>query len=117
MLNRATAVKDISTLVSCCDWLTEPGESNYELCKQAQMVFSKGLDLVLNATEESFDIPDSRSAGSTATRNTQPDNMTESDPFALFAQDPEWKAWLESLGLQADTWLDSSSQSNESYYY
>ncbi|EHK21988.1 uncharacterized protein TRIVIDRAFT_134559, partial [Trichoderma virens Gv29-8] len=46
--NRSTIIQDISVLISCCDWLTESGKSNYELCKQAQLIFSKALDQILN---------------------------------------------------------------------
>lgn len=104
-LKRATAIRNISSLVACCDWLTAAGESNFDLCKQAQSVFSKVLDSVLNAVDEpaTAEAPQQPAVP----RNDEASYGFLNDAPAVFDLDPEWTAWLDSLGLQPDTWLDS----------
>jgi len=107
-LKRATVIRNISSLVACCDWLTEAGESNFDLCKQAQSVFSKVLDSVLNAVDEP-----STAAAPLHRAVLQGDGASNgylTDTPAMFDQDPEWTAWLETLGLQPGTWMDSLNQ-------
>lgn len=47
-ISRSTLIQDLSVLISCCDWLTEPDQQNYSLCKRAQSIFSRSLDRILN---------------------------------------------------------------------
>ncbi|KAJ5758373.1 hypothetical protein N7520_005529 [Penicillium odoratum] len=51
VLNRSTLIRDIGVLISCCDSLAISGQSNYQICKQAQEDFSRCLDQMLNANE------------------------------------------------------------------
>ncbi|KAJ5833515.1 hypothetical protein N7474_001826 [Penicillium riverlandense] len=97
-LNRSTLIQDISVLISCCDSLAISGQSNYQICKQAQTVFSRCLDQILNPTAVS-------SQGLTS----EPGGPAVQEPFSLgsmdfgltelYPQDPEWSTWLESFDL------------------
>lgn len=100
--SRATLLRDIQTLVICCDWLVESGESNYALCKQAQNVFAKGLDIALNNTTTRTD----KSGWRAMANDSGLPIATSVDEIESFAHDPDWTAWLETLGLQSDSWLD-----------
>jgi hypothetical protein len=86
-------------LISCCDSLAISGQSNYQICKQAQSVFSRCLDQILNP------IPIS-SPGLIA---SEPGGLEAQEPFSLgltdfgltdlYPQDPEWSTWLESFDV------------------
>ena len=82
-INRSTLIQDLSVLISCCDWLTEPDQQNYSLCKRAQSIFSRSLDRILNGSM----------------------SPTQEEP-ASHVGEPEWKAWLETCNLQVEPWLD-----------
>ena len=106
-INRSSIIQDISVLISCCDFWTESGQSNYQICKQAQSIFSKSLDSILNQTD-----PTQRNNSEELTMrqhehyHERMGSMTPEIPNVV-AQDPEWMAWLDSLGLQGDPWLES----------
>ncbi|KAJ5651252.1 uncharacterized protein N7484_004975 [Penicillium longicatenatum] len=97
-LNRSTLIQDISVLISCCDSLAISGQSNYQICKQAQAVFSRCLDQILNPVEL-------LSHGFTS----QAERQEAREPFSLgpmdlgltelYPQNLEWSAWLESFDL------------------
>lgn len=114
-INRSGIIQDISVLISCCDSWTEFGQSNYQICKQAQSIFSKSLDSILNHTQ-----PIRRDKSEENTPR-EPENHPElmglvsPEMSDVVAQDPEWMAWLESLGLQGDLWLDSGIPNSEFY--
>ncbi|KAJ5355549.1 uncharacterized protein N7496_012761 [Penicillium cataractarum] len=114
-INRSGVIQDISILISCCGSWTEAGQSNYQICKQAQSIFSKSLDSILNHTQH---IPRDSSEEVTAHQQEHyHEVMRVSSPenFNGLAQDPEWMAWLESVGLQGDLWLESSIPTSEFY--
>ncbi|KAJ6007697.1 hypothetical protein N7540_011673 [Penicillium herquei] len=111
VVNRSGIIQDISVLISCCDSLTEYGQSNYQICKQAQSIFSRGLDSILNKSE-----PAQRNLYSQTTDHSHELNEQELHPqeSSLGAdatngvvQDVEWMSWLNSVGLQGDLWLES----------
>lgn len=112
-INRSSIIQDISVLITCCDSWAELGQSNYQICKQAQSIFSKSLDSILNHTEL---IHGDKSEG-LATRQhehqNEPTGFTNPDIFNLATQDSEWMVWLDSLGLQGDLWLESSIPTSE----
>ncbi|QYS97855.1 Zn(2)-C6 fungal-type domain-containing protein [Trichoderma simmonsii] len=103
-LNRSTIIQDISVLISCCDWLTESGKGNYELCKQAQSIFSKALDQILNnempltrpmPTSPTVSINDALSA-----------KLPEVQNLDTITQDLQWAAWLDTVDFQGEPWLE-----------
>lgn len=101
VISRSTLVKDLSALIVCCDWLIEIGQGNYDIIKQAQSIFSRGLDLVLD---------NNLSATESVTAPSYNAETLDMD-FANFPlQDHEWNTWLESLGLQADAWVDVAGE-------
>ncbi|KAF3055355.1 hypothetical protein CFAM422_013166 [Trichoderma lentiforme] len=104
VLNRSTIIQDISVLISCCDWLTESGKGNYELCKQAQSIFSKALDQILNIempltrplpTSPTVSINDALSA-----------KLPEVQNLDTITQDLQWAAWLDTVDFQGEPWLE-----------
>ena len=102
--NRSGVIQDISVLISCCDTLAEMDMNNYQICKQAQSIFSRSLDYILNPTK-----PFHRTGnGNMAVR--QYEQMDAANLDLAMAQDSEWTAWLESVGLQPDPWLDTIMQ-------
>lgn len=102
-INRSGIIQDISVLISCCDSLTESGQSNYQICKQAQSIFSKSLDSILNKTETT----QRNTRGEPTMHYQERTGSMSAEPPNVVAQDPEWMAWLDSLGLQGDPWLES----------
>lgn len=107
-INRSSIIQDISVLITCCDSWTEVGQSNYQICKQAQSIFSKSLDSILNHINPTQgDKPEWLTARQ---HEHQHEFMGFMNPeiFNVVAQDAEWMAWLESLGFQGDMWPDSS---------
>ena len=102
-LNRSTAIQNISVLISYCDSLVVLGQSNYQLCKQAQITFSRCLDQILAGPA-----PSCRDSTSWPGRPEMQDLVSlGSMDFGmkdLYPQDPEWFAWLETFnvdGLEA----------------
>lgn len=108
-LNRSTIIQDISVLISSCDWLTESGQGNYEICKQAQSLFSRSLDQILNWSGAQSGShgpnPVESSLEDVVPQTDQPTESMDFDFVEGFAQNPEWSAWLDSFDLQADPWL------------
>jgi len=102
-LNRSTLVQDISVLISCCDSLAISGQSNYQICKQAQTVFSRCLDQILNQTAVSSPGLTSEPGGPEVQEPFSLD-LTDFGLTELYPQDPEWSMWLESFDLY-QTWL------------
>ena len=110
-INRSGIIQDISVLISSCDFLTESGQSNFEICKQAQSIFSKSLDSILNRTEPTLR---NKSEYLTMRHHEHHDEHHHEEMGSMspelpniVAQDPEWMAWLDSLGLHGDPWLES----------
>lgn len=103
-LNRSTIIQDISVLISCCDWLTESGKGNYELCKQAQSIFSKALDQILNN-----EVPLTRPlpTSPTVTNNDALSaKLPEAQNLDTLTQDLQWAAWLDTVDFQGEPWLE-----------
>lgn len=105
--NRSAVIQDISVLISCCDTLAEMDMNNYQICKQAQSIFSRSLDSILNPTK----LLQKTENETVATR--QYEHMNASNMDLAMANDSEWTLWLESVGLQPDPWLDSIMQTLE----
>lgn len=94
-LHRSILVQDISVLISCCNSIAIYGQSNYQICKQAQMVFSRCLDHILNQITSSSphlasesrvpEVEEHFSLGSTDFGLTD-----------LYPLDPECSVWPES---------------------
>jgi hypothetical protein len=112
-ISRSTLIQDLSVLISCCDWLTEPDQQNYGLCKRAQSIFSRSLDRILNPTPalaQPVEVPsqheqltarhDENSIGPGAREAVQ------EHPQHMSNDESEWMAWLETCNLQAEPWLD-----------
>nr|OQO19459.1 hypothetical protein B0A51_14401 [Rachicladosporium sp. CCFEE 5018] len=103
MCNRSAVIRDLSVLVSCCDWLVEPNNSNYALCKQAQSVFSKSLDRIINHSAPVPVIP----AAQTSLATPDPSTTDAANGAGnMLTDDPEWLAWLDTIDLDLDPWLD-----------
>lgn len=95
-LNRSTLVQDISVLISCCDSLAVSGQSNYQICKQAQAVFSRCLDQILNP----YELCSHGLMKQAEREETQEPFSLGSMDFGLtelYPQNPEWSTWLESF--------------------
>jgi hypothetical protein len=114
-IKRSTLIQDLSVLISCCDWLTEPGQQNYSLCKRAQSIFSRSLDRILDGPAQTPILqPESELP-------TQQDNDAAVPVDAaqeyehMLIDEPEWMAWLETCNLQADPWLDVLATSAQAY--
>jgi hypothetical protein len=110
-INRSGIIQDISVLISCCDSLTESGQSNYQICKQAQSIFSRSLDSILNQNEptqwnRSRQLTVHPQEHSEQDCHGRADSMNAEVPNVV-VQGPEWMSWLDSLGLQGEPWLES----------
>jgi hypothetical protein len=94
-------------MIACCDSLTKAGQNNYQLCKQAKSIFARSLDSILNQPTPALELK-SNERQKLLLDNGQP-TPTNYEPSG---QDPilEWTAWLESVGLQTEPWLDSMIQ-------
>ncbi|KAJ5993976.1 hypothetical protein N7451_009700 [Penicillium sp. IBT 35674x] len=95
-LSRSTLIQDISVLISCCDSLAISGQSNYQICKQAQAVFSRCLDQILDPTE----LYSHGLMGQAGKEEAQEPFSLGSMDFGLaelYPQNPEWSTWLESF--------------------
>ncbi|RFU76072.1 c6 transcription factor [Trichoderma arundinaceum] len=102
--NRSTIIQDISVLISYCDWLTESGKGNYELCKQAQLIFSKALDQILN-----HEMPLTRSLPDSLTvkiYDALSAELPEAQNPETITQDLQWAAWLDTVDFQREPWLE-----------
>lgn len=104
--NRSSIIQDISLLISCCDSLTESGQNNYQICKQAQSIFSKSLDSILNPASPVSELPSYGQLSNQPHARVVPEGNDFSNEVTHDLT-PAWTAWLESVGLQADPWLDS----------
>ncbi|KAE9363900.1 hypothetical protein N431DRAFT_550594 [Stipitochalara longipes BDJ] len=110
-INRSGIIQDISGLISCCDSLTESGQSNYQICKQAQSIFSRSLDSILNQDEptqknKSGQLTMHLHEHSDQDHHGRADSTSAEAPNAV-VQDHEWMSWLDSVGLQGDSCLES----------
>lgn len=110
-INRSGIIQDISVLISCCDSLTEIGQSNYQICKQAQSIFSRSLDSILNQNEQiqwnkPGRLPVHPQEQTDHDCHGRADSMSAEVPNVV-VQGPEWMSWLDSLGLQGEPWLES----------
>jgi len=103
IINRSKIIQDISVLISC-DWLIEPDQMNFELCRRAQSLFSRSLDRILNHVPirpaALAAAPPSRSLESGTSDGFNQDNQLS------LIDDAEWLAWLETCDLSVDPWLD-----------
>lgn len=110
ILNKSTIIKDLYALISSCDMFTESGQSNYEMCKQAQSIFTRGLDHILDRYDQSQSttMQDDRESTKQHYHSLGGHDMGNTDDFVL---DPEWNAWLESFGLESNRWLDFTPES------
>ncbi|KAF7718726.1 Fungal Zn(2)-Cys(6) binuclear cluster domain-containing protein [Penicillium ucsense] len=99
-INRSKVIQDISVLITCCDSWTEPGQSNYQTCRQAQAIFSKSLDSILNRSQSVHRVLAEESNTHDAVEYHDSSGFTSLDS----GHDAEWTAWLDSLGLQGDLW-------------
>ena len=107
-ISRSTLIQDLSVLISCCDWLTEPDQQNYSLCKRAQSIFSRSLDRILNGPPA---VQPAIPPAQDELANHHGDNVDIPAPasqneMSMLIDEPEWMAWLETCNLQADPWLD-----------
>ena len=125
-VSRSTLIQDLSVLISCCDWLTEPDQQNYKLCKRAQSIFSRSLDRILNPAaavapfaekrpvEQEGQLQQSQAANApvSASNNEVMANQDGTQQQQMLIDEPEWMAWLETCDLQADPWLDILAESS-----
>ncbi|KAJ5626845.1 hypothetical protein N7528_004272 [Penicillium herquei] len=111
LINRSGIIQDISVLISCCDSLAESGQSNYQICKQAQSIFSRGLDSILNRSDHAQSDNYAPTTRYFHEQNERELHRQESslgpDVASGVVQDTEWMSWLNSVGLQGDPWLES----------
>ncbi|KAJ5702426.1 hypothetical protein N7488_009974 [Penicillium malachiteum] len=118
LINRSGIIQDISVLISCCDSLTESGQSNYQICKQAQNIFSRGLDSILNysepAQQNSYSQTTNYAQGLNGQEIPRQESYLGADVANGVVQDAEWMSWLNSVGLQRDPWLESIVPTMES---
>jgi hypothetical protein len=102
IINRSKIIQEISVLISC-DWMIEPDQMNYGLCKRAQSLFSRSLDRILNY------VP-TRSVTLAAVPHSQnvdtgiADGLPQDNQLASI-DDAEWLAWLDTCDLSMDPWL------------
>lgn len=117
-ISRSTLIQDLSVLISCCDWLTEPDQQNYSLCKRAQSIFSRSLDRILNgsATTQPAMHPAQDELPNHHGNNVDvPAAPASQNDLSMLIDEPEWMAWLETCNLQADPWLDVLAGSAQGY--
>lgn len=95
--NRSTLIQDISVLISFCDNLAIFGLSNYQISRQAQKIFSRCLDQILNHPKSSHNLM----TGMEGSEIQEPSSLTsmEFGLTELYPHDPEWSMWLESFDL------------------
>lgn len=95
--NRSTLIQDISVLISFCDNLAIFGLSNYQISSQAQTIFSRCLDQILNHPKSSHSLM----SGMGGPEIQEPSSLTSTEfgLTELYPYDPEWSMWLESFDL------------------
>ncbi|KAJ5087762.1 hypothetical protein N7456_011378 [Penicillium angulare] len=101
VLNRSTIIQDISVLISCCDSVAIFGQSNYQMCKQAQAVFKRCLDQILDPAALPSNSHDLICESGTEVQDPQAISLGSVD-FGLtdlYPNDPDWSVWLESFDL------------------
>ncbi|GFP60592.1 hypothetical protein TASIC1_0023000400 [Trichoderma asperellum] len=79
-------------------------QGNYELCKQAQLIFSKALDQILN-----HEMPLTRSLPDSQTVNmydAPSAEFTDAQSPENITQDLQWAAWLDTVDFQGEPWLE-----------
>lgn len=114
-IKRSTVIQDLSVLISCCDWLTEPNQQNYSLCKRAQSIFSRSLDRILNVpAQHPIFQPASELQSEQDNDAVVPMDAAQEYQQTLI-EEQEWMAWLETCNLQADPWLDVFTTSTQAY--
>lgn len=94
-------------MTSCCDFVVEAGRGNHDTVKKAQGFFLKGLDQILNQDETP------PAATTSVTQESTSQQAATNGEFEGISQDPEWTAWLESIGLQPDPWFDFQDYPNQ----
>jgi hypothetical protein len=103
IINRSKIIQEISVLISC-DWMIEPDQMNYGLCKRAQSLFSRSLDRILNYVPTRpvslSAVPHSQNVDTGIANGLPQDNQLA--PI----DDAEWLAWLDTCDLSMDPWLD-----------
>lgn len=115
-ISRSTLIQDLSVLISCCDWLTEPDQQNYSLCKRAQSIFSRSLDRILNGPSQPAVLPTEDEPPIRYETNDAPaPGPVTQENQQMLIDEPEWMAWLETCNLQADPWLDVFANSAQVY--
>jgi hypothetical protein len=112
IINRSKIIQEISILISC-DWMIEPDQMNFNLCKRAQSLFSRSLDRVLNHVPtrplDLAAVPLSQNI-ETGTSNALPQ-----DNQLAPIDDAEWLAWLETCDLSVDPWLDILADTTQGF--
>lgn len=106
--DRSGLIQDVSVLISCCDSLAVCGQCNYQICKQAQSVFSRCLDQILNpAVVSSHDL--TSEPGRPGVQEHFSLGSMDFGLAELYPQDPEWSTWLESFDLYETAWWRAHS--------
>jgi hypothetical protein len=112
IINRSKIIQEISVLLSC-DWLIEPDQMNFELCKRAQSLFSRSLDRILNHVPTRpvgfATVPHSQGIDTGTANDLPQDNQLA--PI----DDAEWLAWLETCDLSVDPWLDIFADATQGF--
>ena len=112
IVNRSRVIQDISILISC-DWLIEPDQMNFGLCKRAQSIFSRSLDRILNhVPSQPVALPAGPQSQNFDAGTT--DGSTQADQLAPI-DDAEWLAWLETCDLSVDPWLDILADTTQTF--
>jgi hypothetical protein len=112
IINRSKIIQEISVLISC-DWMIEPDQMNYGLCKRAQSLFSRSLDRILNY------VP-TRPVSLSAVPQSQnvdtgiADGLPQDNQLAPI-DDAEWLAWLDTCDLSMDPWLDIFADTSQGF--
>ncbi|KAL3417429.1 hypothetical protein PVAG01_11429 [Phlyctema vagabunda] len=107
-IKKSGIIQNLSVSIACCDSLTESGQSNYQICKQAQSIFSRSLDSILNQDE-----PTQNNNSGQLTMHPHEHSIdrradsTNAEAHNAIVQDHEWMSWLDSVGLQGDLYLES----------
>jgi hypothetical protein len=111
-INRSKIIQEISVLISC-DWMIEPDQMNFGLCKRAQSLFSRSLDRILNHVPTRpvpfAAVPLSQAIDTGAANGLIPDSQLA--PI----DDAEWLAWLETCDLSVDPWLDILADTTQGF--
>ncbi|RAL06829.1 uncharacterized protein BO97DRAFT_438886 [Aspergillus homomorphus CBS 101889] len=99
-LDNSDIIQDIGALISCCDLLVISGQSNYQICKQAQMVFSQCLDQILNTPADASQGSGGHISEPEVQEPSYSLGLMDFGLTELYPQDPEWSTWLEYFELQ-----------------